>query len=111
MIKDDYFIRIKDPKNVRRSILGNAKEVLQILQGYEDFKKIREQRSILINKFRAQTSEIKMIVDETRKMLPKANVNAKKVVVSKIELAAKPGKELRKIEEELADIESKLSEL
>ena len=110
MAKDtDYIIKIANPKQTRRIILENTRDVLKVLQGYEDFKKVRQQRTHLIDTFNNNVSEIKALVSEVRRMLPK--VVLKDVKKPMMETAQKPVKELKKLEQELADIEEKLGSI
>jgi hypothetical protein len=108
MAKEDYFIRIQDPKQTRRTVLENTRDVLKILQGYEDFKKIRHQRTVLINSFKTDMGEIRSLVLELRRLLPKMSIKEVKTVSAVVE---KPAKELKKLEDELSEIEEKLSSL
>jgi pyruvate-formate lyase-activating enzyme len=113
MAKDDgYFIKVHNPRQARRVILENTRDVLKVLQGYEDFKKVREQRTQLISTFKNNAAEIRSLVFDLRRMLPKTAVKEmRKTVMPQAIAQQKPIKELKKLEQELADIESKLSEL
>ncbi len=111
MTKDDYFVKLQNPKETRKLILENSREVLKILQGYEDFRTIRENKLNLIAAYKADINKIKSLIKALRKMLPKTNIKiTKKAPKIKAEVQKEP-RELRKLEQELADIESKLSNL
>lgn len=111
MAKEDYFVKIQNPIEIRRNILENTRDVLKILQGYEDFKRIREKASSLLHAFKKDVSEARAMVQGLRKILPKMDVKfAKKPAIAKQE-AQKAPKELKKLEQELSDIEEKLSNL
>ena len=109
MAKDNYFVRIQNPKQARKVILENTRDILRVLQGYEDFKKVRERKTGLVNSFRNNVEEIRSFVVEAKRMLPKTNL--KEVRRPSPQAVQKPVKEIKRIEEELADIEAKLSEL
>jgi hypothetical protein len=112
--ENEYFIQITNPRETRKSLLENTRDVLKILKGYEDFRKVRAQRSELIGTYKTQMNEVKSLVSGLRKLLPKTKGMKKAVVPRMIpvpEAAEKPGIELKKLEDELAEIESKLSEL
>ena len=112
MARDDFFVKIRNPRQTRKSILENTRDVLRVLQGYEDYKKIRERRSHLINTFNNNLDEVKAMVSELKRLLPKLNIKEpKKTLAQRIETVEKPGKELKRIEQELADIEEKLSSI
>jgi hypothetical protein len=109
--KEDYFVRIENPAQARRTILENARDIIKILKDYEEFKQIRQERTDLINTFKGSMEEIKELVLELRKTLPKSGT---KIVIKKQiiqEAPEKSNKDLRKLEQELAEIESKLSEI
>ncbi len=110
MAKEDYFIKMGNPRQIRRMLLENTREVLQVLQGYEDFRKVREKRSHLVNSFRNDLDNTKALVSELKRMLPKAGIKDVRKQVKTHE-TEKPVKEIKKIEQELADIEEKLSSL
>ena len=107
---DSYFIRLNSPNATRRTILESTRDILKILQNYEAFKGIREERSKLIGHIKSDMNEIKSLFSQLKKTLPKTSIKSPKKVVS-TEVVAKPDKELRKIEDELADIEKKLGNL
>jgi predicted nuclease with TOPRIM domain len=108
--KEDYFIKIANPKATRKEVLENTRDVLKILQGYEEFKKIRKERSELIDSFKLKTNEIKNLVHEMKRIIPKANVSVKKTIIARQEVSKAPV-EIKRIEQELAEIEAKLNEL
>jgi hypothetical protein len=112
MVKDEHFVRVHDPKNTRRIILENTRDILKMLQAQEDFKKLRNERVTLTNEFKKNIDETKNVVTQLKMMLPKVNIKETKTfnVNQPSQKNAAP-KELKKLEQELADIEDKLSEL
>ncbi len=108
--KEDYFVKIKNPREARKMLLENARDILKVLQGYEDFKRTRGIRTNLVNSFKASMDEIKELVQEIKRTLPKITMRETKVIAPEL-VMQKPQKELRKLEQELSDIETKLSEL
>ena len=112
MVKEDFFVKIRNPRQTRKEILENTRDILRVLQGYEDYKKIKERRSHLIDSFNNELVDIKSMVSELKRLLPKMNVKeVKKTLAQRIETVEKPVKELKRIEQELADIEEKLSSI
>ncbi len=108
--EDEYFIRISDPKNTRRVILESTRDTIKILQGYEEYKKVRQQRTQLIEQFKAGTAEIKSIVKEINRLLPKGTKETRKTII-KTDVVEKAPKELKQLDDQLSAIESKLNEL
>ncbi|MBN2421333.1 hypothetical protein JXB27_03585 [Candidatus Woesearchaeota archaeon] len=108
--KEEYFIKIENPRETRKEVLEGTRDILRILQGYEKFKEIRKQRTHLIEHFKKTAESIKAEIQEIKRMLPKANVVTKRSAIAKEELPKAP-REVKKIEEELADIEAKLNVL
>jgi len=110
--KTDYFIKIANPKDMRRTVLENSRDVLKVLQGYEEFRKIRKERTQLIDSFKVQTNELRSMVLQLKKMMPKATVKeTKKAVVVKQPSVPKQPQEFKKLEQELAAIEAQLNQL
>ena len=112
MAKDDFFVKIRNPRQARKTILENTRDILRVLQGYEDYKKIRDRRTRLVDSFNNQLTDVKSMVVELKRLLPKIQIKeVKKSLAQRVETVEKPGKELKKIEQELADIEEKLSSI
>lgn len=112
MTKEDFFVKIRNPRQTRRTILENTRDILKVLQGYEDYKKIRERRTHLIDSFNNQLTDVKSMVVELKRLLPRIQIKeVKKSLSQRIETVEKPGKELKRIEQELAEIEEKLSSI
>jgi len=111
MAKDaNYFIKVQNPKQTRRMILENTRDILKVLQGYEDYKRLRERRSSLIHTFKSNIDEVRTMVMELKRLFPKTAIKeVKKAVIA--QPVAKPVKEIKKIEQELADIEEKLGSI
>ncbi len=108
--KEEYFIKIKDPKETRKEILECTRDSLKILQGYEAFKETRRRRTLLIESLRREVAYLKSLMIDLKSNLPKTNVVSKKAVGIREEIPKQPA-EVKKIEQELAEIESKLGEL
>lgn len=109
MAKEDSFVKVTNPKNSRRVILESTRDVLKVLQGYEDFKKIRKKRAELIESFKSTIAETKARVSNLKRMLPKTAVKEAKKPFAVEEKTQQP--ELKRLEQELSDIEDKLSNL
>jgi len=105
-----YFVKVNDPKNSRRISLESTRDILKILQSNEDFKAIKHKKMLLLNHFKKNTDEIRALIDNLKKMLPKANIKENKKSFVE-EAMDRPHTEVSKLESELADIEEKLSNL
>lgn len=113
MVKNDFFVKLNTPRQTRRMILENTRDILRVLQGYEDYKKIREKRSHLVDSFNNELNDIKLMVVEVKRLLPKIMIKEvrKPTLAQRIETVEKPAKEIKRIEQELAEIEEKLSSI
>ncbi|HIH39266.1 TPA: hypothetical protein HA219_00880 [Candidatus Woesearchaeota archaeon] len=107
--ENSYFVKINDPKNSRRVALESTRDILKILQSNEDFKKIKHKKMLLLNHFRKSADDIRTLIDNLKKMLPKAKIETKKSFAA--ETMKRPHTEVNKLEQELAAIEEKLSSL
>lgn len=134
---EPYFIGLGDPVELRKNILEPTREVIQFLQSYEEFKKIKEEKTHTILILKDDLKELKLYINKLRRLLPRSKVKAEKTytriqkeikeecsepkfyqpasksVVSKS--APKPipqtHPELDSLEKELGDIEKKLGTL
>jgi len=110
--KESYFVRIPHESQTRKVLLENTRDIIKILQNYEEFKQTRVIRTDLIDSYRGQMNEIRTLIQQLKKSLPKSNIKTtKRTVIPKTISTERPTKELRKLEDELADIESKLGKL
>jgi multidrug efflux pump subunit AcrA (membrane-fusion protein) len=126
-----FYVGIKDPIEIRRSLLESAKEMLQYLQRAEKFKEVRREKEVQISKLKETVQEIQSLVRKLKSELPKAGLRAvppheehKKKAVKKKTKAVKEEKaapvkvekpkemtELEKLEAELGEIEGRLTKL
>lgn len=127
-----FFVGVEDPIELRRSILESSKEIVQYLQRFERFKKVRSEKASEIVKLRIQTKEINKLVRQLKLLLPKTKLRRKvpkpeepkeikrtpimeeeiepvKIPIPKIE--AKPMSDIEKLEAELSEIEDRLGKL
>ena len=108
--ENSYFVKVNDPKNSRRITLESTRDILKILQSNEDFKKMKHRKMLLLNHFKKNTDEIRALIGDLKKILPKAGIKETKRVFAS-ETSEKPHTEVNRLERELADIEEKLSSL
>ena len=132
--KDPYFIGLGDPVELRKNILEPTREVIQFLQSYEEFKKVKEEKTYTIGLLKDDLKEIKMYVNKLRRLLPRSKIKAERTytrIKKEIKEEQEPEPvpepipepkpepkplppahpELDSLEKELADIEKKLGSL
>ena len=122
-----FFVGVKDPIEIRRTILESSKEMVQYLQRAERFKKLRNEKKTQIEKLKEDMKNITSLTKKLKAKLPKTALRAqigkhqKKVKIKeKIEeerevvqekVIKQPTTELQKLESELNKIESRLSKM
>ena len=116
-----FFVEVKEPAAVRRDILESLKNILEMLQRFENFKRMRHDKLMKMQKLRNLVKDANKIIGNLKSKMPQASLkgmiqqenakSAKKPVQKKKE-AEKPkkkeGTELDRLEAELSAIESKL---
>ncbi len=115
--ESSFYVAIQDPKSFRRELLGSSKDMIKLLQKYEDIKKIREQKIKLMYEFSQTKTEIAMLMGKLKRAIPKTklrNAYDNPKVIEKKKIVA-PRKEvhpdLSSLQNELASIEEKLGKL
>ena len=127
-----FFIGLKDPVELRRTLLESAKDVIEGLQRYEKFKSIRKEKIRQVENLRSTVREINKLVAKLKSELPQTSLKPeelkekpkeeKKAKKAKKEAKEAPKKEpkkeprkelteLEKLESELDAIESKLGSI
>ena len=123
-----FYVGVKDPIEIRRSLLESSKEMLQYLQRAEKFKAVRKEKAEQIAKLREIMKEITGLVRKLKSQLPKTGLRTKAVKKEKPKKAKKKEKvekeapppevekpaemtELEKLESELGEIEGRLTKL
>ena len=110
------FVRFDEPIQLRRELLVSSKDVVEMLQKFEQFKLSRIKKFELMVKYKNLMSEVDVLCSKLKKTLPKVD----KSIVKKVEV--KPDKSepisvpeeknrLRDLDVELQDIEAKLKSL
>ena len=125
------FVKLKNPVELRRGVLETARDVIELLQRYEKFKNIKEERTQRTNELATTIREINKLFNKMKSKLPKTQIRiegeqekvpekvekqpiAKKRARSiKVQAAPmlRPLTELDKLEAELKDIESKIEKI
>lgn len=116
----DIFVGMHDLVNVRKGVLCASKDTLKILQGYEQYKRLRTEKLQYVLKLYRTLSEISSLNKKLKSSLPQISVHSVQetigvhhtVVDVPEHVAPKPAKsKLDLLEEELNAIESRLSAL
>lgn len=122
-----FFVRIKEPVEIKRNILETLKEIVEVLQRFEKFKQMRHEKLEKINKLRTLLRQANRMLGDLRGKLPQTNLRAaaprespvhkvhKKKKKPKASEQKEPQKkeltQVEKLEAELSAIESKLKNL
>lgn len=110
---EDYFVQIRDSVDIRRSILGSSKQIIQILQRYERIKVLRVKKLERISQLRILNKEINLLVSKLKNALPAAKLRVK---IEKEETRGESRQTTRKddlgnLEADLRMIEDKIKRL
>jgi hypothetical protein len=71
----EYYVAIDEPKLFRRELLGSTKVIIKLLQKYEELKKTRENKIKLTFQYSNVISEINMLVNKLRKLIPRNKIS------------------------------------
>lgn len=123
--KDMFFVEVKNPNEVKRSILESMKSIVESLHGFEKFKAIRKDKIDKINKLKKTVKELNKLISNLKSILPESSLRVRESKVparkaipkskspkEKLQAAENPPTtELEKLESQLSQIEGKLSDL
>lgn len=122
MVKDDYFVGVYDPIDVRRNLLENSKELIRSLQSFDALLKIRHQKVRAYRENKEIMSELDLLITKLKSKLPKSHLRKAiekkrpKRVMSlgsstnlKSDSREKFVSELKKLELEMKNIEKEIS--
>ncbi len=72
----DYVIQVGDPKMLRKDILEGLREVIIFMQGYDQFRKVQEEKTMLFTQLKNDVKDIQHLIDnKLRIYLPKGKVH------------------------------------
>ena len=72
-----FYVGIKDPIELRRSLLESSKEIVQIMQDFERFKEMRQQKLQLKEQLKKNVTDLFSLVRDLKKALPKTELRIK----------------------------------
>jgi len=83
----DYVIQVSDPKMLRKDILEGLREVIIFMQGYDQFRKVQEEKTMLFTQLKTDVRDIQQMIDnKLRLFLPKGKVHGLVKVEQKREI-------------------------
>jgi hypothetical protein len=129
--KEEFFIPLNNNNELRRDLLESTKTILESMKLFQEIKQIRLAKNELKSKLKKQLKKINSNMNRIKSLMPKVNIsieeidNSESVSEEKVpakEIVSKPQKikiiqsepvrpktEIDRIEDELAEIEKKLS--
>jgi len=114
--ENNFFVGIKDPVEVRRSVLEASKKLIETLQRFEQFKENRKKKIEYIESLKKVIADIGKLNTKLKNILPKTNLRIPSELLKEkdvgpviVEKAEKTG--LGELDKELKDIEEKLNHL
>ncbi len=124
----DVHVAIREPEEVRRLLLESAKDSIKLLQRHERLEDIRNQKKALFEEVRVLLKEMVFLNNKLDRVMPRVKVNKPSIdkelrqEVEKLEETEESSAEvsrsrpvarsrLDELEDELADIESRIKSL
>lgn len=68
------FVGIRDPNDIRKSLLESSKSIIECLQKYEKLRFIREEKEKEVHRFKTIVSEIDSSMNKLKSLLPKTTL-------------------------------------
>jgi hypothetical protein len=77
--KDDdiFFVGIKDPVEIRRSVLESLKGIVEDLQRFERFRAVREEKVNAVRVLKVQVRDLHRMTNKLRTEVPKSDLRVK----------------------------------
>lgn len=110
----ELYSRINQPKEIRRNLLINSKNIIEQLKSIEEFKLFKEEKVVEILKLKKSVTELAVLVQKLKARLPPPPSEKELApheiirVETPVELPKTPKSTLEMIEEELAKLEKSL---
>ena len=110
---DILYTNVEGPADIRRGILGLSKDIIKTLQSYEILKEIRADKAKEIIVLKNIIDELKVLEEMLNEKLPYEELKQKKPEKKQIvKLVTRTKKSaLDKLEQELSEIESRISDI
>ena len=75
MNDEAYFVHVKNPVDFRRNLLESSREIIHLMQDYQNLLDLRDKRLNKENAFKEELKEIILLVNSLEKRLPKKSLN------------------------------------
>ena len=120
MSKENFFVGIRNPVNVRRLLLNSSKDVLDSLKDYEDFENLKAEKEKYVVELKRVMDEMLVLNRKLKKHLPKTPLHAppkyEKIARKRSKKApktkmSKVASKMDLLESELEKVESRLKAL
>ena len=72
--KEEYFVEIKDPNEVRRHVLEALKDILEVMHQFEKLRQIRHKKLEAVQKLRASMRAANRMMGDLKSMLPQTSM-------------------------------------
>jgi len=113
------FVGIEEPSEKRKHVLNSAIETIEILRGYERFRKLRRESGIHKNDLRVLMKEVKLLFNEIGELmptveLPKEEEKKQEIKPKQERVVIKPVKKqhhLTKLEMDLQSLKDKIAKI
>ncbi len=114
-MKDDYFVGIYDPLDVRRNILESSKHIIKSLECHDTLDKLRNEKVKTLREMRKIMSELELLSSKLKQGMPKTTIRKSEPRDKEEETDehdhgnTKFSQELKRLEAQLKGIEKDLS--
>ena len=71
MTKENFFVGVSSPKEIRRELLISSKQTVEALVAYEKYKDVREQKLNLLNELKKSMDSLVFLNKKLRSHLPR----------------------------------------
>jgi len=105
-MKEDFFIGIEDPVDVRRNVLESSKEIVGSLESFSKLEKIRNEKIYMFKEMKKIMGELDLLIRNLEEKFPKTHL--RNVEINENMPAKKMFKEIGNIEKQLKNIEKNL---
>ena len=109
--EESFFVGIEDSAEVRREVLEASRRVVEIMQRYERFKTTRKKKMDEIEKLKNVLFDIDKLNTKLKSVLPKTSIRIPHRIEKKVIMPVEEGKHLESLDNDLREIEDKLSAL
>ena len=105
----EFYKGIKDPEELRRSLLECSKDAIHSLQSGADYKNLRSRKATAVIRLKKELDEINQLYEELNVALPEDETKEKSII--KKRKPKRGGYDIKDLNEELSEIEEKMSKL